>query len=71
MRTLSIIIIISTIILSVSCGSKSGSGDKKQNDQDAKFTFIVDEGNKSIDVKIDEKLFTTYPYFILFLPCRE
>jgi hypothetical protein len=60
MRTLSIIIIISTIILSVSCGSKSGSGDKKQNDQDAKFTFIVDEGNKSIDVKIDEKLFTTF-----------
>ena len=60
MRTFSLLIVISAIIFSVSCKSKSKSQGEDQKEQSAKFTLSVDNENNKIDVLIDGKLFTSY-----------
>ena len=58
MKLLSISILVLAVIFSVSCNTKTGKQSQKK--QRPQITFSENNGQKSIDVLVDGKLFTTY-----------
>ncbi len=58
MKLLSISILVLAVIFSVSCNSKTGKQSQKK--QEPQITFSENDGQKSIDVLVDGKVFTTY-----------
>lgn len=61
MKLQSITIILLTVFLSFSCGTKSSK--QAQKGQDLKIVFVNQETEKKVDVMVDGKLFTSYCWY--------
>lgn len=61
MKLQSITIILLTVFLSFSCGTKSSK--QAQKGKDLKIVFVNQETEKKVDVMVDGKLFTSYCWY--------
>ena len=61
MKSLSISIVILAVSFFISCSSKPAK--KVQTDKEPKVAFVEKDSDKSIDILIDGKLFTSYCWF--------
>ena len=61
MKLKSITIVLLTVFLSFSCGTKSSK--QAQKGKDLKIVFVNQETEKKVDVMVDGKLFTSYCWY--------
>jgi hypothetical protein len=61
MKLQSFILILLTVLISFSCGTKSAK--QSQNSQGPKIVFVTQEAEKQINVMVDGKLFTSYCWY--------